>query len=351
MNVPSAVRFIRGLLLGLFLTTAACGRGGGTSDGSSGRGAQTRLRLAMVTDVGGLGDKSFNDSAYAGLQAAKARLGADVQVVQSKSAADYQPNLTVLADEDFDDIFAIGFLMRRDVVSVARLYPKRHFAIVDAVVDEPNVTSLTFREQESSFLAGALAALVSKTRTVAFLGGLDIPLLRKFEAGYTAGAREVDPGVRVLVKYVGSFEDVASAKELAGVLYDGGADIVFVAAGKSGLGALAETRARRGVFAIGVDSDQDALAPGKILTSVLKRVDVAVFTTSRGARSDKARAGRVEFGLKNDGVGLTGFKYTRAAIGASNIARLATLRRAIVDGRIVPPTTRTELASFKPVKV
>jgi len=351
MNVPCAVRLLRGTLLGLLLTTAACAKGADTSEHGAARGAQAPLRLAMVTDVGGLGDKSFNDSAYAGLQAAKARLGAEVQVVQSKSAADYQPNLTVLADEEYDDIFAIGFLMRRDVVSVARLYPKRHFAIVDAVVDEPNVTSLTFREQEGSFLAGALAALVSKTKTVAFLGGLDIPLLRKFEAGFSAGAHEVDPGVHVLVKYVGSFEDVASAKELAGVLYDGGADIVYVAAGKSGLGALAETRARRGVFAIGVDSDQDALAPGKILTSVLKRVDVAVFTTSREARSGTTRAGHREFGLKNDGVGLTDFRYTRAAIGASNIARLASLRRAIVDGKIVPPTTRAELASFKPLKV
>jgi basic membrane protein A len=307
------------------------------------------MRLAMVTDVGGLGDHSFNDSAYAGLQAAKDRLGAEIEVVESKSAADYQPNLTALADEDYDEIFAIGYLMSNDLASVSRDYPKRHFAIVDAVVDTPNVVSITFREQEGAFLAGALAAMVSKTKSVAFLGGVDIPLLRKFEAGYTAGARQVDPSIAVPVKYVGSFEDVASGKELASVLYGQGSDIIFVAAGKSGLGAIDEARARSGVYAIGVDSDQDALAPGKILTSMVKRVDVAVFTVAQDTLSQKIPSGVMEFGLANHGVGLTDFKYTRDAIGPRNLARLARIRAAIVAGIIVPPKTREELAAFKPV--
>jgi basic membrane protein A len=302
-----------------------------------------------VTDIGGLGDKSFNDSAYAGLQEAKARLGADVQVLQSKSAADYQPNLTVLADEDEDEIYAIGFLMSKDLDQVARTYPRRHFAIVDAVSSEPNVASLTFREQDGSFLAGALAAMVTKTKTIGFLGGVDIPLLRKFEAGFTAGAHEVNPSVKVLVKYVGSFEDVASGKELSGVMYDSGADIIFVAAGKSGLGAIDETRARPNVYAIGVDSDQDGLAPGKILTSMVKHVDVAVFKVAQEAQGLKIPSGNVEFGLKDGGVGLTDFKYTRAIVGPANIARLAVLKAAIIDGKIVPPSTREQLATFKPV--
>ena len=312
-------------------------------------GAGAPLRLAMVTDVGGLGDKSFNDSAYAGLLRAKSKLGADVQVLQSKSAADYQPNLTVLADQDFDEIFAIGVLMNKDVASVAKNYPRRRFAIVDANVDLPNVTSLTFREQDGSFLAGALAALVSKTKHVAFLGGVDIPLLRKFEAGFTAGAREIDSKVVVSTKYVGSFEDVASGKELASVLFDGGADIVFVAAGKSGLGAIDQVRGRARDYVIGVDSDQDALAPGKILTSVIKRVDVAVFKTALEAQAQKLPAGPVEFGLKDDGVGLTAFRYTRQIVGAKNLATLQRLRAAIVAGKIDPPSTREALAAFKPV--
>jgi basic membrane protein A len=331
---------------------AGCAKGAPPNDGvSRDYDAANPLRLAMVTDVGGLGDKSFNDAAYAGLSAAKKLLGANIQVVESKSASDYQPDLTALADQNFDEIFAIGFLMHDDLRYVARNYPKRRFAIIDAVVAEPNVTSVTFREQEGSFLAGALAALVSKTKTIGFLGGIDVPLLRKFEAGFAAGAREVDPRVKVLDKYVGSFEDVASGKELAGVMFDGGADVLYVAAGKAGLGAIDETRTRPHVYAIGVDSDQDALAPGKILTSVLKRVDVAVFRLSQDARSQKLPAGSVEFGLRDGGVALTNFKYTKNVVGARALARIDALRRAIVDGRIVPPKTRAELAAFRPVKV
>ncbi len=327
---------------------AGCGMGGGTAPNAN---AAAAVRLAMVTDVGGLGDKSFNDSANTGLQEAKTRLGAEVQVLESKSTADYQPNLTVLADQDFDEIFAIGFLMNHDLQEIARNYPRRHFAIVDAVVNEPNVASITFREQDGSFLAGALAALVSKTHRIGFLGGIDVPLLRKFEAGFTAGAREIDPKTDVLVKYVGSFADVASGKELAGVMYGAGADVLYVAAGKSGLGAIDETRARSNVYAIGVDSDQDALAPGKILTSVLKRVDVAVFRVAQEAAAQKLPSGQIEFGLKDDGVGLTPFTYTKNLIGRARRARVAALRSAIVDGTIVPPSTREALAAFKPVKV
>ena len=356
MTFRRARAFHRGALVLVALAAlAACSKPATTAPAPEGEnatpGGATPLKLAMVTDVGGLGDKSFNDSAYAGLQLAKARLGADIQVLQSKSAADYQPNLTVLADEDEDEIFAVGFLMSKDLDEVAKTYPRRHFAIVDATSDQPNVASMTFREQDGSFLAGALAALVSKTKTIGFLGGMDIPLLRKFEAGFAAGARQVNPNVKVLVKYVGSFEDVASGKELAGVMYDAGADIIFVAAGKSGLGAIDETRARSGVYAIGVDSDQDALAPGKILTSMVKHVDVAVFKIAEEAQAQKIPAGNVEFGLKDDGVGLTDFKYTKRQIGAANIAKIAALRAAIVAGKIVPPATREALATFKPVKL
>ena len=305
----------------------------------------------MVTDIGGLGDKSFNDSAYRGLMEAKTKLGVDIQVLQSKSAADYQPNLTVLADEDFTEIFAIGFLMSEDVSQVAKTYPRKNFAIVDAVVDEPNVTSITFEEQDGSFLAGALAAMMTKSKTIAFLGGMDIPLLRKFEAGYAAGAREIDPSVNVLVKYVGSFEDVASGKELAGVLFNQHADITFVAAGKSGLGAFDQVRDRTGDYVIGVDSDQDGIVPGKVLTSMIKHVDVAVFKVAQDVQSQKIPSGSITLGIKDGAIGLTDFAYTKNAIGPARIARLAALRAAIVSGKIVPPQTREQLAAFKPVRI
>jgi basic membrane protein A and related proteins len=315
------------------------------------RSAAGTVRIGMVTDIGGLGDRSFNDSAYAGLVRAKERLHVETTVLQSSSAADYQVDMTVLANKEYDEIFAIGFLMAKDVAEVAERYPARHFAIVDAVVPAPNVTSVTFREEEGSFLAGALAAMASKTKTVAFLGGIDIPLLRKFEAGFAAGARQIDPSVRVEVKYVGSFDDVAAGKELAGVLYGQGADVVYVAAGKAGLGAIDQVKTRTGAYAIGVDSNQDALAPGKILTSMIKRVDVGVFRVSEETAAHRPRGGDLVLGLKDGGVGLTDFRYTKAVVTPDKIAVLDRLKAAIIAGKLAVPTTREGLASFTHVRL
>ncbi len=308
-----------------------------------------QLELGMVTDIGGLGDKSFNDSAYRGLLAARKSLGAYIQVLQSRSAADYQPNLIALSSGHFNMVYAIGFLMSRDLDDVAKGNPQQHYAIVDAVVDEPNVLSVTFKEQDGSFLAGALAAMVSKTHRIAFMGGQDIPLLRKFEAGYIAGAREIDPSIHVDVKYIGSFEDVAAGKEIAGVLYNSGDDIIYAAAGKAGLGVMDEVKNHRHDFVIGVDSNQDSLVPGKVLTSMVKRVDVAVFDVARAIQLHQPLQGHLELGLKDGAISLTNFAYTKHEIGKANLARLAAIKRAIIDGRIVPPDTREALSTFKTV--
>lgn len=305
--------------------------------------------LGMVTDVGGLGDRSFNDSAYRGLLHARSGLHAYIQVLQSRSAADYQPNLIALTNLHFQMIYAIGFLMGLDLDQVAKANPTQRYAIIDAVVDDPNVVSITFREQDGSFLAGALAAMVSKTHHIAFLGGQDIPLIRKFEAGYIAGAREVDPTIRVDVKYTGSFDDVAAGQELSDILYDGGADIIYTAAGKAGLGTAEAVKSRAGCYMIGVDSDQDALVPGKVLTSMVKRIDVAVYRVAKALRDGRPMHGHIVLGLRDGAIGLTDFRYTKAAIGAANLARLGRIERAIVDGRIVPPDSRAALATFKPV--
>jgi basic membrane protein A len=280
-------------------------------------------------DRRGLGDRSFNDSAYAGLLAAKESLHAEIAVLQSRSASDYQPNLTVLANKEFDLIFAIGFLMAKDVDEVAARFPMRRFAIIDAVVDQPNVASVTFKEEDGSFLAGAAAAMASTTHHIAFLGGVDIPLLRKFEAGYAGGAREIDPTIKVDVKYVGSFDDVA--------------------AGKAGIGAIDQVKTRSNDYIIGVDSDQDALAPGKVLTSMIKRVDVGVFRLAQEAVAQKLPSGHLVLGLKEDGVGLTAFKYTRNVMTPARIAKIAQLKAAIIAGTIKPPATREALAAFKPI--
>jgi basic membrane protein A len=340
--VKGALLLVSLVLLGV--TASACSHPRSVAEGG-------RVRLAMVTDAGGLGDRSFNDGAYRGLTDAKALFGADITILQSRSAADYQPNLTVLANKEYDEIFAVAFQMARDVDEVATLFPQRNFAIVDAVVDEPNVASVTFREEEGSFLAGAAAAMASKTHILAFLGGIDIPLLRKFEAGYTAGAREVDPSVRVFVKYIGSFADPAAGKELAGVLLDQGADVIYVAAGKSGLGAIDQVKNRQHVYAIGVDVDQDALVPGKILTSMVKRVDIGVLTLAKEAAAGKKPHGHTELGLKDGAIGLTDFRYTRSALTRAEFAHLDALRKAIIDRRITVPSTRAALATFRAVPV
>jgi len=216
-------------------------------------------------------------------------------------------------------------------------------------VPDANVVSITFREQDGSFLAGALAAMVSKTHHIAFLGGQDIPLIQKFEAGYVAGARQIDPNIKVDVKYAGSFEDVAAGKEIANLLFDNGVDIIYTAAGKVGLGSIDAVKARDNDYIIGVDNNQDALAPGKVLTSMVKKVDVAVFDVAQSLADHKPLTGHIDLGLKDGAIGLTDFAYTKSAIGSENLARLKTIEAAIVSGKIVAPSSRAELAKFVPV--
>jgi basic membrane protein A len=318
------------------LLVAGCSRGDDAS----------RIQVGFATDAGGLGDHSFSDSANAGLQEAVRRFGLRAVVLQSRSAADYQPDLITFANHHFNLIVAGGFDQADDLTEIAARYPDERFAIIDAVVDAPNITSMTFKSEEGSFLAGALAAMQSKTKTIGFLGGMDVPLIRIFEVGYAAGAREVDPSVRVLVKYVGDFNDVASGSELAAIMFNQGADIVYAAAGKSGLGAIQEVRSRPGDFVIGVDSDQDAIAPGKILTSVLKRVDRSVFLLCEKTVNHQPLPRVFAVGLADGGVGLTDFTYTRHLIAPATFAELARVKAAVIDGRIHVPKTRAELADF-----
>jgi len=306
-----------------------------------------RARLGMVADLGGLGDHSYNDSAWAGMIDARDRLGARISILQSTTAANYQPSMMVFAADGFDAVFCIGYDEAYDLAEVAARFPASRFAIIDAVVDRPNVTSVTFRSNEASFLAGALAALVSRTRTIGFLGGIDIPIIQEFEAGYRAGARTIDRSVEVLVKFVGDFDDVASGAELAALLFDQNADIVYAAAGKAGLGAMQQVRGRSNVYAIGVDSDQDAIVPGRVLTSVLKRIDVSVFEFARLTIAHRPQPRRLSLGLREGGVGLTDFRYTRNVVTPAIIATLGRLKAGIARGDIVVPRTREQLAGFR----
>lgn len=337
-------RFFTIVLAALCWSSCSHSQQGSAPVGSGG------LKLGMVTDVGGLGDKSFNDSAFRGLQRAKTVLPADISVLQSRAVSDYQPNLSALAQQGNTLVFAIGFLMHDSLNEVAPRFPKTHFAIIDSVVDQPNVTSVTFKEEESSFLAGVLAGLVTKKNIVGFLGGVQGPLIEKFRDGFEAGVKSVNPRAQVLIKYTGSFDDVAAGKEYASLLYDQSADIIYAAAGKCGLGAVDEVKNRaNGYYIIGVDSDQDALAPGKVLTSALKHVDNAIYSLAAAAAKGAVTKGHVILGLKQDGVGLTAMPFTRAALPPGAAAIVERYRQAIIAGKLSAPSTPQELQAFRPI--
>ncbi len=303
-------------------------------------------RVGLVFDVGGRGDQSFNDAAYRGLERAQRELGVPFVTVETGEGSDREPALRQLAAGEPRLIFAVGFLFTEDIRRIAAEFPAKRFACVDYTVADgetlpPNLVALKFKEEEGSFLVGALAGLLTRTGTVGFVGGMEIPLVKKFEAGYAAGARHVNPRCRVIVKYAGmtgsAFKDPAKGKELALAEYAQGADIIFHASGSTGLGVFEAAR-ERGRLAIGVDSDQYAAAPGHVLTSMVKRVDVAVFDVVREDHLGVFRGGVRVFGLAQDGVGYVYDERNRGLIPDAARARVEQLKSDIIAGRIRVPS-------------
>jgi basic membrane protein A len=302
--------------------------------------------VGLVFDVGGRGDKSFNDAAYAGLERARAELGVEFATVETGEGADREAAMRQLAAGGSDLVFGVGFLFSDDIKALAREFPEVKFACVDYTVVEgeslpPNLVALKFREEEGSYLVGALAALVSKSGTVGFVGGMEIPLIKKFEAGYRAGVKAVAPRAQVLVKYAGTtgsaFKDPTKGKELALAEYHAGADVIFHASGSTGLGVFEAGRELQRL-AIGVDSDQYDEAPGVVLTSMIKRVDTAVFDTIREVAEGRWRGGIHEFGLAEKGVGWVHDQRNRALIPDRVKAVVDSLEAEIVAGRIAVPS-------------
>jgi basic membrane protein A len=333
------------------LALAGCNSGG---EGSAGSGstagvpaAGKKLVVGIVFDSGGRGDKSFNDSAWAGVERATKELGIDTpKTVESKSEKDYEPNLTGLADENCDVVFAIGINMKSALEKVAPNYPNVKFAIVDASVKATNVRSLLFREEEGSFLAGYLAGLMTKSNKVGFVGGMEIPLIHKFAAGYAAGAKTANPAVEVLPeKYTGSWDNVDIGKVAADSLYSSGADVVYHAAGRAGQGVIVAAK-QQDKYAIGVDSDQDDLAKGNVLTSMVKRVDEAVFSTIKDLKEGNFSAGDKVYDLKAGGVGLSEMKYTKDKIGPEKLAKVNEVSDKIKSGELKVPTSKDELDKY-----
>jgi len=308
-------------------------------------------QVALVAGSAGFGDRGFNDAARTALNTCAKESTIVLATAAPAGDADIESKLVLFATEKYDTVLAIGYAAAPAVATVARRFEGTHFAIIDAVVDQPNVESITFNEPQGAFLAGALAGLVSRTHHVAFIGGADVPLLQRSEAGFAAGVREVDPHARVTAAYLTSFTDTVPAQRLASALLAGGADIIFTVAGPAGRGVFAAVAQRPHAYAIGADTDQDAAVPGKILTSVVKRVDTAALRACIETAGGKSESGHRVLGLADDGIGLTHFAYTKAAIGSATIGRLGRIRDAVAAGRISVPATRAALAQFTPVPV
>jgi basic membrane protein A len=302
--------------------------------------------IGLVFDVGGRGDKSFNDQAYAGLERAEKELGVTFRTLETGEGADREAAMRQLAAGDAGLIFGVGFLFTDDIRALAVEFPDKKFACVDYTVNPgdtlpPNLVALKFKEEEGSYLVGALAALVSTTGKVGFVGGMQIPLIKKFEAGYVAGVRAVDPKAQVIIKYAGTtgsaFKDPTKGKELALAEYNQGADIIYHASGSTGLGVFEAAR-EKGRLAIGVDSDQHDEAPENILTSMVKRVDVAVFDTIRETLEGRWSGGVQVFGLAEEGVTWVYDDRNKARIPDPAKATVDSLRAELIAGRIVAPT-------------
>lgn len=334
----------------LFLTLAAvivgCSSSGESGENGQSNSGGKRLVIGMVYDKGGRGDKSFNDSAAAGIERAKKELGIEAKELESREEKDYEGNLSSMVEEKCDLIIGVGISMQKAVEKAAKDHPNAKFAIIDAPVDAGNVRSIVFNEEQGSFLAGYLAGLMTKTNKIGFVGGMQIPLIVKFYCGYAAGAKAANPNVEILAeKYTGDWNNVDVGKTMAQSLFGSGADIVYHAAGKAGLGVIkAAEEAQK--FAIGVDSDQDGEAPGRVLTSMMKRVDVAIFDTIRDLKDGKFSSGTKVYDLKVDGVGLSPMNHTKEIIGAENLAKIDEVKKKIVAGEITVPTTKEELAKF-----
>ena len=305
-----------------------------------------QYKVGLVFDVGGRGDKSFNDAAYAGLDRAKSELDVNVSTLEMGEGNDREAALRQLAQNGSQIVFGVGFLFSDDIKSLAKEFPNTKFACIDFTVTPgeslpPNLVALKFREEEGSYLVGALAGLVSKSNQLGFVGGMEIPLIKKFEAGYRAGVLSVRPGAKLLVKYAGTtgaaFKDPTKGKELALAEYHDGADIIFHASGSTGLGVFEAARELH-KLAIGVDSDQYDEAPGVILTSMVKRVDTAVFETIKQAQAGQWTGGVKEFGLKENGVTWVDDGRNRNLVPDAARAKVDSLKAAIIAGSIVVPT-------------
>ncbi len=296
--------------------------------------------IGLILDKGGKDDKSFNSNAFQGISKAQKELGISFKFVEATDLNSLENLHRSFAKKDFDLIIGIGFVQADAIKKVAADFPQKKWILVDGEVNLPNVRSLVFEDHEGSFLVGALAAMKSKSTIIGFIGAMDVPLIRRFHMGFEAGVKNVNPKAKVLVNFLGvtqeSWNNPPKAKEQALSQYNVGAEIIFAAAGASGTGVFDAAEEKK-KLAIGVDSNQNYLKPGFILTSMLKRVDVAVFEAAREAKNGHFVPGLGRFGLKDHGIDYSMDQFNEKLVSTEYRKRLEELKQKIIRGEIVVP--------------
>ncbi|MBS4537776.1 BMP family ABC transporter substrate-binding protein [Clostridium sp. D2Q-11] len=344
------------LLLVLVLvlgTVVGCGTPGtdndtdeGTNEGTD-NGDGEKIKIAMVTDFGGISDESFNQSAWEGLQRAQEELEIKATYKESEKEADYGPNLENLLDEGNDLIWGIGFNMSKDIEEAAEKNPDQKYAIIDFAYDDTpeNLVGVVFEANQASFLVGYIAGKMTETNKVGFVGGVEGNVIDGFDYGFHAGVKYANPDAEVIRQYAESFVDSTKGKAIANSMYQDGADIVFHAAGGVGNGVI-EAAKEQDKWAIGVDRDQSDLAPENVLTSAVKRVDIAMFDIAERLQDGKFPGGEtIVYGLDDDGVGIapTSDKHVPEDI----LAEVEEIKQSIIDGEIVVPYNEDTYEEFE----
>lgn len=333
------------MLSAILVLAVGCG-----SQDNADQGKDGGFKVGMVTDTGGLNDESFNQTAWEGIKKTEKELGANIKALESKRDEDYVPNLTKFAREPRDITWAVGFKFEKSIPEVAKQFPNAKFGIIDSNLGgniPENVTAVTFKEQEGSFLMGVIAGLTTKTDKIGFIGGISSPLISKFESGFKAGVYAANPKATVQVAYAESFTDATKGRSLAQNMYNGGVDVIFHASGGVGKGLFDEvkTREKGKYWAIGVDMDQSNLAPDHTLSSMIKKVDVAVFEVTKELKEGKLQPGKqIELGLKEESVGIA--DNTNKHVSEDVLKKIDEFKQKIINGEIKVPQTEEEFKQF-----
>ena len=302
--------------------------------------AHAEIKVGLVLEKSGKDDKSFNASAYQGLKRAEKELGVTTKTVEAPDNSAYESLQRALAEKKYDLIVAIGFHQLEAVRKNADRFPEQKFLLVDEDAKRPNVRSVMFDEHEGSYLVGALAALHAPSGKIGFIGGMDVPLIRRFQMGYEAGAKKINPKIQIFVNYLGvtgeAWNNPPKAKEQALDQYNRGAEVIYVAAGNSGLGVFDAAEAQK-KLAIGVDSNQNWLKPGYVLTSMLKHVDDSVFDSIKLLKEGKFTTGLTLLGLKSKGIDYAVDENNAKLITASDHKKMDELKTQIIAGKIKVP--------------